>query len=132
MCANELSGFWEWNGPPEKPPPDGSRTTIGTAVLPLKNCLAATVTRWSHAQEMKSANCISATGRSPISAAPVAPPTIAVSESGVSITRHAPNSSWKPAVTLNAPPYTPTSSPRTKTRLSRRISCRSPSVIAWM
>ena len=25
MCANELSGFWEWNGPPEKPPPDGSR-----------------------------------------------------------------------------------------------------------
>ena len=30
MCANELSGFCEWNGPPEKPPPDGSRTTIGT------------------------------------------------------------------------------------------------------
>ena len=29
MCANELSGFCEWNGPPEKPPPDGSRTTIG-------------------------------------------------------------------------------------------------------
>ncbi len=29
-------------------------------------------------------------------AAPVAPPMIAVSESGVSITRHAPNSSWKP------------------------------------
>ena len=23
MCANELSGFCEWNGPPEKPPPDG-------------------------------------------------------------------------------------------------------------
>ena len=23
MCANELSGFWEWKGPPEKPPPDG-------------------------------------------------------------------------------------------------------------
>jgi hypothetical protein len=32
MCANELSGFCEWNGPPEKPPPDGSRTTIGTGV----------------------------------------------------------------------------------------------------
>ena len=28
---NNASGFWEWNGPPEKPPPDGSRTTIGTA-----------------------------------------------------------------------------------------------------
>ena len=21
MCANRLSGFWEWKGPPEKPPP---------------------------------------------------------------------------------------------------------------
>ena len=27
MCANELSGFCEWNGPPEKPPPDGSPRT---------------------------------------------------------------------------------------------------------
>ena len=39
-----------------------------------------------------------------MSAAPVAPPTIAVSESGVSMTRHGPNSSWKPSETLNAPP----------------------------
>ena len=23
MCAKRLSGFCEWNGPPEKPPPDG-------------------------------------------------------------------------------------------------------------
>ena len=30
--AKKPSGFWEWNGPPEKPPPDGSRTTIGTGV----------------------------------------------------------------------------------------------------
>ena len=37
-------------------------------------------------------------------AAPVQPPTIAVSESGESITRHGPNSSWNPSVTLNAPP----------------------------
>jgi hypothetical protein len=28
---NHASGFWEWKGPPENPPPDGSRTTIGTA-----------------------------------------------------------------------------------------------------
>ena len=104
MCANELSGFCEWNGPPEKPPPDGSRTTIGIGVPTRKNCFAATVTSWSHAHEMKSANCISATGRSPMSAAPVAPPTIAVSESGVSMTRHGPNSSWNPSETLNAPP----------------------------
>ena len=53
---------------------------------------------------MKSANCISATGRIPISAAPVQLPMIAVSESGASITRHGPNSSWKPSVTLKAPP----------------------------
>ena len=55
---------------------------------------------------------------------------IAVSASGASITRHGPNSSWKPSVTLKAPPYTPTSSPITNTRLSRRISVRSPSEIA--
>jgi hypothetical protein len=32
MCAKLDSGFWEWNGPPLKPPPDGQRTTRGTAV----------------------------------------------------------------------------------------------------
>ena len=30
MCAKLDSGFCEWNGPPEKPPPDGQRTTNGT------------------------------------------------------------------------------------------------------
>jgi hypothetical protein len=39
------------------------------------------------AQEMKSANCISAIGRRPIIAAPIAAPTIADSEMGVSMTR---------------------------------------------
>src|SRR4051794_30248727 len=79
---------------------------------------------------MKSANCISATGRIPIMAAPVQAPTIAVSASGASSTRHSPNSAWKPCVTLNAPPYTPTSSPMTNTRSSRRISSRRPSEMA--
>ena len=32
MCANDDSGFCEWNGPPENPPPDGRRTVIGTGV----------------------------------------------------------------------------------------------------
>jgi hypothetical protein len=36
---------------------------------------------------MKSMNCISATGRMPMRAAPMAAPTIAVSLIGVSITR---------------------------------------------
>ena len=30
-CMNQASGFWEWKGPPEKPPPEGRRTVIGTA-----------------------------------------------------------------------------------------------------
>ena len=58
----------------------------------------------SKAQEMKSANCISATGRRPIIAAPTAAPTIAVSEIGVSMTRSSPNRASRPSVTLNAPP----------------------------
>ena len=45
MCANDDSGFCEWNGPPEKPPPDGRRRTIGTGVPARQRCLAATVTR---------------------------------------------------------------------------------------
>ena len=36
--------------------------------------------------------------------APVQAPTIAVSASGASMTRHGPNSSWKPSETLKAPP----------------------------
>ena len=53
---------------------------------------------------MKSMNCISATGRIPMWAAPAAAPTIAASEIGVSITRSSPNCFAKPSVTLKAPP----------------------------
>jgi hypothetical protein len=35
---------------------------------------------------------------------PVAAPRIAVSAKGMSSTRQGPNSSWKPSVTLKAPP----------------------------
>src|SRR5690348_845121 len=80
---------------------------------------------------MKSANCISQTGRMPSIAAPTAVPTIADSASGVSHTRSGPNSSMNPSVTLNAPPNAPMSSPRQKTESSARISSRSPSEIAW-
>src|SRR5262245_13795026 len=57
-------------------------------------------------------------------------PTIADSEMGVSTTRKSPNSSNSPCVTPNAPPYSPTSSPRTKTLGSRRISSTSASRMA--
>ena len=49
-------------------------------------------------------NCISATGRIPISAAPIAAPTIADSEIGVSITRCSPKRFRNPSVSLKAPP----------------------------
>ncbi len=42
---------------------------------------------------------ISATGRMPPMAAPMAQPTIADSAIGVSRTRSGPNSSWRPRVT---------------------------------
>ena len=79
---------------------------------------------------MKSENCISATGRIPSTAAPMAQPMMPDSASGVSITRCGPNSSMNPSVTLNAPPKTPMSSPITNTRSSARISWRIPSEIA--
>src|SRR5690606_7733507 len=79
---------------------------------------------------MKSANWISATGRRPYAAAPMAAPTISDSVSGVSNTRMGPNSSISPSVTRKTPPRTPTSWPRTNTRSSRRISSASASWIA--
>src|SRR5687767_11672736 len=78
---------------------------------------------------MKSANCISATGRIPLTESPMAEPTIRLSASGVSMTRKGPNSSWSPCVTRKTPPALPTSSPITMTVSSERISSASPS---WM
>jgi hypothetical protein len=92
--------------------------------------LPATLTSWSKPHEMKSANCISAIGRMPSTAAPMAVPMMPDSASGVSITRIGPNSSMKPSVTLKAPPNTPMSSPITNTRSSARISSRMASEIA--
>src|ERR1044072_1912242 len=79
---------------------------------------------------MKSINWNSATGRIPINAAPHAAPTIAPSEIGVSTTYALPNWSINPSVTLNAPPYAPTSSPITNTVGSRSISSQIPWRIA--
>src|SRR5918997_5545510 len=78
---------------------------------------------------MKSANCISATGRIPLTESPMAAPAIKLSASGVSSTLEGPNSSWSPCVTRKTPPARPTSSPMTMTVSSARISSASPS---WM
>ena len=73
---------------------------------------------------------ISATGRMPVIAAPIAAPTIACSEIGVSQTRRGPNSANRPTVVLNTPSAAPMSSPRQTTLGSRRISRAIPSATA--
>ena len=122
MPTKKPSGQLAWNGPPRTPPPNGARITTGS-LMPLRQCvLAPTVTIGSNAHEMKSANCSSAIGRSPIQAAPKAAPTKPSSAIGVSITRSAPNSSSSPFETPNGPPKCPTSSPIRKTRSSSRMA----------
>ena len=73
---------------------------------------------------------ISATGRRPVMAAPMAAPRMACSEIGVSQTRSGPNSSNSPAAVLKTPPAAPMSSPRHTTAGSRRISLAMPSATA--
>ncbi len=73
---------------------------------------------------------ISATGRIPVMAAPIAAPTMACSDMGVSHTRSGPNSLCSPTVVLNTPPAAPMSSPRHTTDASRRISRAMPSATA--
>ena len=85
-----------WNGPPRTPPPVGQRITSGIGWPERQWVFAATVTIGSNAQETKSANCSSTTGRSPIQAAPIAAPTNPSSAIGVSSTRSSPNSSNSP------------------------------------
>src|SRR4029450_2925581 len=82
----------------------------------------------SKAQEMKSANWNSTTGRRPTRAAPAASPVNPVSAIGVSTTRRSPNFSRKPLVTLKAPPNWPTSSPMRNTDSSASISA----ISAWV
>src|SRR5579884_1801952 len=72
----------------------------------------------------KSPNMMSTIGRIPVIAAPRPMPVNPGSEIGVSITRAVPNSSTRPASTLNGVPASATSSPITNTVGSRRISSR--------
>src|SRR6185436_11798588 len=81
---------------------------------------------------MKPVNWISATGFSPAAAMPTATPAIAVSASGVSITRSGPKRCWRPAVARKTPPFAPTSSPSTTTDSSRSSSWASAMLTASM
>ena len=83
--------------------------------------------------EMKSANCISMTGRIPISAMPVPMLMKAFSHMGVLKMRSGGYLSVSGLVTLKAPPKGPaTSSPKMITSGSRANSTSSASVIAAM
>src|SRR3954462_10794866 len=76
---------------------------------------------------MKSSYMISATGRMPCIAAPIAVPASAISEIGVLRTRAGPNSASIPCVTPIEPPISAMSSPVMKTSSSSRIAVASAS-----
>src|SRR3954468_14911789 len=76
---------------------------------------------------MKSSYMISATGRMPCIAAPIAAPASAISEIGVLRTRSLPNSPRSPCVTPIEPPISAMSSPMMKTSSSSRIAVTSAS-----
>ena len=61
--------------------------------------MAAWLPSWSITMPAKSTYMISATGRRPVIAAPMAAPTMAGSEIGVSMTRVSPKASSRPLVT---------------------------------
>ncbi len=113
-------------------PPLPVLMTSGIVTWPLVmyRVFAISFTTRSQHTAKKSENMISATGRSPVIAAPIAAPRIACSAMGVSITRLGPNSSRRPTVVLNTPPDPATSSPMSTTRSSRRISCAIPRATA--
>ena len=118
---------WECVGPSWWPAPWGMRMTSGTFTWApnMYRIDAALLITWSSASSEKLMVISSTTGRSPAMAAPTPRPTIEFSEIGVSRTRFSPNSSIRPAVTLNAPWNTPMSSPIRNTFSSRSISSRS-------
>ena len=92
VCINHASSDCECCAPKDRPAATTVLIVRGTPVLPpdMYRSLAAWLATWSMHTIRKSMNMISATGRRPSRAAPMAVPTIAVSEIGVSRTRPAP------------------------------------------
>ena len=123
MCMNQASSVCECVAPVASPPYTWVRTVIGAVVRPavMKRSLAALLISWSAAMPMKSMIMISATGSSPSIAAPIAAPTIAASEIGVSSTRSWPYFVDSPAVGPDAP-GSAMSSPSRNTRSSAAIA----------
>ena len=118
--------------PKRSPAPLAQRTTSGSVSWPSDMYLLLAISLAIRSQQTakKSLNMISAIGRRPVMAAPIAAPRMACSLIGVSRTRCGPNSSSRPGVVLNTPPAAATSSPRNTTLGSRRISWAIPRVTA--
>jgi hypothetical protein len=87
-------------------------------------------TTWSNTEGMKPSNWISATGRMPLTARPMAEPMMPISARGVSTTLSSPYFFQRPSVALNTPPFLPTSSPRIMTRPSLAIATSNASFTA--
>ena len=118
--------------PKRSPAPLAQRTTSGSSTWPSDMYLLLAISLAIRSQQTakKSLNMISAIGRRPVIAAPMAAPRMACSLIGVSRTRSGPNCSSRPGVVLNTPPAAATSSPRNTTLGSRLISCAIPRVTA--
>ena len=119
--VSQASSIWECWAPTWRPPPTAVRRTMGTGVRPpdMYRSLAAWLASWSRQRPRKSMNMISATGRRPPRAAPMAAPTMTCSEMGVSRTRSAPYLVDSPLVTPKTPPPgSAMSSPSRTTRSS--------------
>ena len=92
--------------------------------------MAISLATMSQHTARKSLNMISAMGRRPVMAAPMAAPRMACSEMGASRTRSGPNRSSRPTVVLNTPPAPATSSPKKTTLGSLSISWAMPAATA--
>src|SRR5919201_1642450 len=101
MWTNHASSCCACCAPGDQPAPPCVRKVTGTESCPpdMYRCLAAWLTICSVASVRKSSYMISATGRIPCIAAPIAAPASAISEIGVLRTRSGPNSSSIPCVT---------------------------------
>ena len=120
----QFSTDCECCAPKRTPAPFAQRMTSGNETCPsdMYRLFAISLAMRSQQTAKKSLNMISAIGRRPVMAAPMAAPTMACSLIGVSRTRVGPNSSASPTVALNTPPAEATSSPRKTTDGSARIS----------
>ena len=132
-CMNRDSTVLECSSAAPLEAPDAFRITSGSRYF--GPCIYLHLeTRWKisvNAGIVKSEYISSATGRSPVSAAPMAAPMMAVSTIGVFRTRSGPNSSSRPRVSPKIFPNSATSSPQISTFSSLCISSRRAAVMAF-